>query len=168
MAMLSLSMHQLSKETYTSVKRDLLTLHGPAVALDASADALPAKVQAVAAGAGGSVACEAAKERGFGGAATRGVNGVSMVSPANSQQLLSSLREKGILDKPHSRSNDDERAGDDESWALIMMQDLSTFLSHRHRLPMTSQILDHFKERVPHHKQELFRTCQANCGGRET
>ena len=118
-------MHQLSKETYTSVKRDLPTLHGPAVALDASADALPAKVQAVAAGAGGSVACEAAKERGFGGAATRGVHGVSMVSPANSQQLLSSLREKGILDKPHSRSNDDERAGDDESWALIMMQDLS-------------------------------------------
>ena len=45
---------------------------------------------------------------------------------------------------------------DEENWALLMMHELVTFLSEGNAT--TQGLLDHFSSKVPHSKQEVFRS----------
>ena len=141
---------RFGRVTKSTVKigRIVGSLNGPALT-DALVDSA---AQCSAAGAD----ADLAKERGFGGAATCGVVGVEVVNPANSQELLHALRERGIIDAPARQDVEEE---DNEKWALRMMRDLSDFLSRRHQPPATAEILGYFRDRVASHQQELFRTC---------
>ena len=131
------------------------SLDGPALKDVAVAAGSP-HVDASGRAANSTAGKELEKERGFGGAATCGTIGVQSINPGCSQELLKALRDKGLVEGPASMPGDED---DGENWALVMMRDLSDFLSRRYKPPTTGEILDRFRERVPYHRQELFRTC---------
>jgi len=118
------------KKSSVKVGVILGSLDGPSLK-DAPVAADSPHLDSPAQAAGGLACRELDKERGFGGAATCGIIG--------------------------ARIPEDDDAG--ENWALVTMRDLSDFLSKRYNPPTTGEILDRFRERVPQHRQELFRTC---------
>ena len=143
------------KKSSVKVGVILGSLDGPSLK-DAPVAADSPHLDSLAQAAGGLACRELDKERGFGGAATCGIIGVQSINPGSSQELLKALRDKGLVDGP-ARIPEDDDAG--ENWALVTMRDLSDFLSKRYNPPTTGEILDRFRERVPQHRQELFRTC---------
>jgi DNA excision repair protein ERCC-6 len=128
----------------------------PVAKIVGSLDGPVLKYDAPDAGTKKTVDDEMAREHGFGGAATCGVVGASSVNPANSKELLDALRIRGIIDGLGTGADQPES---NEDWALMMMRDLSGFLSRRHKPPTTGEILDVYRDSVPAHRQELFRTC---------
>ena len=69
-------------------------------------------------------------DKGFGGAATCGIFGLG-VAPTGSADLLKKLQERNLEAGDSDALRRSEEQEEDESWALLMMQDLRTFLQQK-------------------------------------
>ena len=81
-------------------------------------------------GGGGGQALVSESDKRFGGAATCGVFGLG-VAPTGSGDLLKKLQERNLEAGDSDALRRSEEQEEDESWALLMMQDLRSFLQQK-------------------------------------